>query len=43
MRSCDRATEFKQRCQGLGITGVTLLGMAGNQRGEALLLRKTVG
>ena len=24
VRECDRATEFKQRCQGLGITGVTL-------------------
>jgi len=24
VRSCDRATEFKQRCQGLGIQGVTL-------------------
>lgn len=24
VRSSDRATEFKQRCQGLGITGVTL-------------------
>ena len=24
MRSCDRATEFKQRCIALGITGVTL-------------------
>lgn len=24
VRACDRATEFKQRCQGLGIKGVTL-------------------
>jgi integrase len=24
VRSCDRATEFKQRCQGLSIAGVTL-------------------
>ena len=24
VRSCDRATEFKQRCTGLGIKGVTL-------------------
>lgn len=24
VRSCDRATEFKQRCSALGITGVTL-------------------
>ena len=24
MRACDRATEFKQRCRGLGISGVTL-------------------
>jgi integrase len=24
VRSCDRATEFKQRCRGLGIAGVTL-------------------
>ena len=24
VRACDRATEFKQRCAGLGITGVTL-------------------
>lgn len=24
VRSCDRATEFKQRCSGLGINGVTL-------------------
>jgi len=24
VRPCDRATEFKQRCQGLGIRGVTL-------------------
>jgi integrase len=24
VRECDRATEFKQRCQGLGIQGVTL-------------------
>lgn len=24
VRECDRATEFKQRCKGLGITGVTL-------------------
>ena len=24
VRSCDRATEFKQRCGGLGISGVTL-------------------
>jgi len=24
VRCCDRATEFKQRCQGLGIRGVTL-------------------
>jgi integrase len=24
VRSCDRATEFKQRCEGLGIKGVTL-------------------
>lgn len=24
VRACDRATEFKQRCQGLGILGVTL-------------------
>ena len=24
VRSCDRATEFKQRCTGLGITGVSL-------------------
>jgi integrase len=24
VRSCDRATEFKQRCEGLGIVGVTL-------------------
>jgi integrase len=24
VRACDRATEFKQRCIGLGITGVTL-------------------
>jgi integrase len=24
VRSCDRATEFKQRCEGLGIEGITL-------------------
>ena len=24
VRSCDRATEFKQRCQGLGISGISL-------------------
>jgi len=24
VRACDRATEFKQRCQGLSIQGVTL-------------------
>jgi integrase len=24
VRSCDRATEFKQRCEGLGIKGITL-------------------
>lgn len=24
VRSCDRATEFKQRCTALGITGITL-------------------
>jgi integrase len=24
VRECDRATEFRQRCKGLGITGVTL-------------------
>lgn len=24
VRACDRATEFEQRCQGLGIEGVTL-------------------
>ncbi|HOX58181.1 MAG TPA: tyrosine-type recombinase/integrase [Verrucomicrobiota bacterium] len=24
VRECDRATEFRQRCQGLGISGVTL-------------------
>ena len=24
VRACDRATEFKQRCRGLGISGVTL-------------------
>ena len=24
MRACDRATEFRQRCKGLGIEGVTL-------------------
>jgi integrase len=24
IRACDRATEFKQRCEGLGISGVTL-------------------
>ncbi len=24
MRSCDRATEFRQRCDGLGIKGISL-------------------